>query len=361
MNLDIPALVAKWQAADLTERQAAQSHFRDLCDALGVPHPGDRPGYTFEKRVTKPGGGQGYADVWYRDHFAWEYKGKGKDLGAAYQQLLQYREDLENPPLLVVCDLNRFEVHTNFTGTAKRVYAFTLADLLQPTPTATSALPPLDVLRALFDDPARLRPAQTTAQVTEAAAAQFARLAESLRARYPDNEQVAHFLMRLLFCLFAEDIALLPRGLFTTLIETNRARPLRFQVRLHALFQAMATGGDYGNDEIRHFNGSLFTPDDAPPLELTAAELDILARAATLDWASVEPAIFGTLFERSLDPAKRAQLGAHYTSREDILLIVEPVLMAPLRRRWATVQTAARALFDQAAAAPTAPADARVD
>src|SRR5690242_11240687 len=247
VTLTIPAFVAKWQASDLTEAAGAKLHFVELCDALGVARPGASGAYTFEKRVTKTGGGQGFADVWYRDHFAWEYKGKGKDLAAAYGQLLQYREDLENPPLLVVCDMDRFEVHTNFTGTAKRVYAFTLADLLQPQPTATSALPPLDVLRALFDDPARLRPAQTTAQVTEAAAAQFARLAESLRARYPDNEQVAHFLMRLLFCLFAEDIALLPRGLFTTLIESNLTRPLRFQVRLGALFQAMATGGDYGN------------------------------------------------------------------------------------------------------------------
>ena len=65
----------------------------------------------------------------------------------------------------------------------------------------------------------------------------------------------------------------------------------------------------------------------------------MLARASPLDWASVEPAIFGTLFERSLDPSKRAQLGAHYTSRDDILLMVEPVLMAPLRRRWAAVQS----------------------
>ncbi|HMA36739.1 MAG TPA: DNA methyltransferase [Chloroflexia bacterium] len=346
MALTLPDFIARWQASTRTEKSAAQEHFLDLCAVLGQPTPAqaDATGawYTFEKGVAKTGGGQGFADVWMRGRFAWEYKGPGKDLAAAYQQLLQYREDLENPPLLVVCDLQRFEVHTNFTGTAKRVYRFTLADLAHPTPTPTSALPPLDVLRALFTDPARLRPAQTTADVTEAAAREFAELAASLRAAGAAPQAAAHFLMRLLFCLFAEDIGLLPPRLFGELVETNRTRPLRFKIRLEALFAAMATGGDYGNAEIRHFDGGLF--DDNTVLDLGEPDLSILARAAALDWASVEPAIFGTLFERSLDPTKRSQLGAHYTSREDILLVIEPVLMAPLRRRWAAVQTAAEAL-----------------
>src|SRR6266545_4730306 len=154
---------------------------------LGVPTPNEADpsgqDYAFEKGAEKVGGGGGFADVWKRGCFAWEYKGPRKDLRAAYQQLLQYREDLENPPLLVVSDLDRFEVHTNFTGTAKRVYAFSLADLLRPEPTPTSPLPPLEVLRALFTDPGRLRPGETTSQVTERAAAEFARLAESLRRR----------------------------------------------------------------------------------------------------------------------------------------------------------------------------------
>ncbi len=115
-----------------------------------------------------------------RGHFAWEYKGKKKDLEAAYSQLLQYREDLENPPLLVVCDLDRFEIHTNFTNSLKQVYKFNLADLIPNQPTANCKLPPLEVLRAVFSDPQRLKPGQTTAQVTEEAAAQFSKLAESL-------------------------------------------------------------------------------------------------------------------------------------------------------------------------------------
>ena len=366
-EVTVPAFIAKWSASRRTERAAAQEHFIDLCRLLGeqTPNEADPTGedYAFEKGATKTSGGQGWADVWKRGRFAWEYKGKHANLRAAYQQLLQYREDLDNPPLLVVCDLDRFEVHTNFTGTAKQVYAFDLADLAAPTATGTSALPPLDVLRAVFTQPERLRPERTAEYVTEQAAAEFATLAESLRQRGVDPERAAHFLMRLLFCLFAEDIDLLPRRLFTRLVEQTRRRPAAFQAVLRDLFAKMKGGGFFGADEIAYFNGGLFADDtpglhpqspqrsvqpwrsDDETLEVTTADLAVLERAARLDWASVEPAIFGTLFERSLDPDKRSQLGAHYTSREDILLIVEPVLIAPLRRRWAAVREQAEELI----------------
>ena len=228
-EVTVPAFIAKWSASRRTERAAAQEHFIDLCRLLGeqTPNEADPTGedYAFEKGATKTSGGQGWADVWKRDRFAWEYKGKHANLRAAYQQLLQYREDLDNPPLLVVCDLDRFEVHTNFTGTAKRVHAFNLADLAAPIATDASTLPPLDVLRAVFAAPERLRPERTPEYVTEQAAAEFATLAESLRQRGVDPERAAHFLMRLLFCLFAEDIDLLPRRLFTRLVEQTRRRP----------------------------------------------------------------------------------------------------------------------------------------
>ena len=118
----------------------------------------------------------------------------------------------------------------------------------------------------------------------------------------------------------------------------------------------MATGGDFGLEPIRHFNGNLF--DDRTVLDLAAADVKRIAAAASLDWSAVDPSIFGTLFERGLDPSKRKQLGAHYTSREDILLIVEPVLMAPLRRRWTEVQAEARALVARRDAADDEERDA---
>ena len=352
-RLTIAEFITKWQKSTQSERASAQPHFRDLCDLLEQPDPSRDPNgedYAFEKSVTKTGGGSGFADVWKRHHFAWEYKGKHKSLVDAYTQLLGYREALDNPPLLVVCDLARFEVHTNFTDTAKKVYAFGLADLLLDAPTPTCSLPPMDVLRALFEDPERLRPERTTSQVTEEAAAKFSRLAESLRAQGCEAQATAQFLIRLLFCLFAEDVGLLPGKLLTQLVEGTRYRPDVFTRRLAVLFAAMSGGGDFGEHDIKHFNGGLFQNADVLPL--TRDDLATLLDAAKLDWDSIEPSIFGTLFERGLDPAKRAQLGAHYTSRADILLIVEPVLMAPLRRRWRDVQADVLALMPQREGAP---------
>ncbi len=329
--------VRKWRASTLKERSAAQEHFIDLCHLIGHETPGDDSSgerFTFEAGSSKQKGGQGWADVWKRGFFAWEYKGKHANLEKAYQQLLQYRESLQNPPLLVVSDLESIVVHTNFTNTVKQVTTITLDDLLTPAG--------LKRLRAIFENPDAFKAPQTTAQVTEAAAREFARLAELLRKWGEDPQRTAHFLIRLLFCLFAEDIGLLPDNLFSRLIARTRAKPAAFAQQLRLLFDAMAGGGWFGSDEIRYFNGRLF--DTADVLELDSESLDILARVSALDWSSIEPAILGTLFERSLAPEKRSQLGAHYTSKDDILLIVEPVLMAPLRRRWQAVQAQAREL-----------------
>ncbi|HET6250459.1 MAG TPA: DNA methyltransferase [Tepidisphaeraceae bacterium] len=142
--------------------------------------------------------------------------------------------------------------------------------------------------------------------------------------------------MKVMFCLFAEDVGLLPDKLFTKLINRCVFEPENFAPFCGELFEKMKKGGWYGNDRVDYFNGGLF--DEAPPLPLNAGEIPILAKAATRPWHAVEPSIFGTLFERILDPKKRAQIGAHYTSKADILLVVEPVIMAPLRRKWAEVQ-----------------------
>ena len=335
--------VTKWRGDTRKERSVSQEHFIDLCRLVGHETPGDnRDGsLVFEAGVGKSGGGQGWADVWKRGAFGWEYKGPRADLAKAYQQLLQYRDSLENPPLLVVSDIQTIIVHTNFTNTVKQTTILTLDDLLTPSGIQT--------LRDIFSRPEALRPAITIQQVTEQAAAEFATLADLLR-RYGEPPQAsAHFLIRLLFCLFAEDIDLLPNGLFTRIITATRYKAPAFVAQVKDLFGKMATGGYFGADEIKHFNGGLFEDDTA--LALDSDGLAILERVSALDWSSIEPSIFGTLFERSLDPSKRAQLGAHYTSRDDILLIVEPVLMRPLRRRWATVETEARDLAAQRDAA----------
>lgn len=358
MPVDILNFVRKWQQSSLTERSAYQQHFRDLCEALGVPHPTeqdtDGSSYTFEKHVPKTGtDDKGYADVWKRGYFGWEYKSKGGDLKKAYRQLNEYQEALLNPPLGVVCDFDRFEVHTRFENLPPRVYAFTLEDLLNPErDTPTSAIPPLEVLRHTFGDFNELRPDRTAARVTEAAAADFLRLAQQLeleRATDPlpfTKEQIAHFLMRLVFCLFADSIGLIKNHAFRKLVTNQRFSPINFNKILPTLFEAMsAEGGFFGPDNIPYFNGGLFTDNTVIPLN--PADLAILHSAARHDWSHIEPSIFGTLFERSLDAAKRSLIGAHYTSPDDIKLLVEPVVMQPLYRRWVEVQEAVLAALEE--------------
>ena len=342
MSLTPYDFATKWQGSTRTERAASQEHFIDLCRLVGAktPNEADPKGdfYAFEKGAEKIGGGDGFADVWKRGYFAWEYKGKRKNLDSAYQQLLQYREALENPPLLVVCDLDRFEIHTNFTNTPAKVYEFTLGDLL------AGPEEPLRVLRAVMLDPEELRPGKTREELTAEAAQQFASLAFTLRDEGHDPQVVAHFLNKLLFCMFAEDAGLLPRGLIDRLTEAGRNDPDLFGSALSELFGKMSqSGGLFGAERIEWFNGGLF--DGAEVLPLSKDHVELVQSVSRLDWSQVEPAIFGTLFERGLDPGKRAQLGAHYTDREAIMRLVQPVLLDPLRQDFDRTKTQVESLL----------------
>jgi hypothetical protein len=349
MPLDLTSFAIKWQQTQLTEKSAYQQHFRDLCEALGVAHPTEEDvvgvNYTFEKHVTKAGGGSGFADVWKRDAFAWEYKLPGGDLNKAYKQLTEYHEDLENPPLLIVCDFKRFEVHTKFDSQRSRVYKFDLEELRKNQPVHTSAVLPQDVLRYVFGDRNMLRPEAVTERVTRDAASDLLKLAQQLeleRAADPDphtKEQIAHFLIRIVFCLFADSIGLIPNNVFRKLVEASRLSRIMFNRQLPQLFEAMSHESSFfGTDIIPWFNGGLFNGSDI--IQLNTADCEILRKAARHDWSQIEPSIFGTLFERSLDAAKRSMIGAHYTSPEDILLLIEPVVMTPLRRDWAATRNA---------------------
>ncbi len=336
--MNVSEFVAKWRKVELTERSASQQHFLDLCGVFEHPTPAeaDPSGewFTFEKGAAKHGGGQGWADVWKRGFFGWEYKGKHRDLDAAYDQLLRYREALENPPLLLVCDMDRFVIHTNFTATAAKIYEITLDNLNTPRN--------IEILRNVFYEPEKLRPDRTSEAITKEVARRVGEVAQGLRKRGVEGTDVARFLDRIVFCLFAEDVGLLPQKLFSRLVEKSRD-PQHFTKLISQLFEAMAEGGDFGIDTILHFNGNLFT--SSPVLELTDYEIRNIQAAARLDWSAVDPSIFGTLFERELDPATRAQLGAQYTSREDIETLIEPVVMQPLRREWAESKAKIEALL----------------
>ncbi len=351
--------IAKWRSATLKERSGSQSHFNDLCALLGVADPAtaDPTGewFAFEKGTSKSGGAIGWADVWRRGCFAWEYKGPGKSLDNALNQLLQYRGQLENPPLLIVSDMDRICVHTNWNNTVQEVHEFPLNRMVDADTR--------DRLKRIFTDPEAFKPAKTRQALTEEAAGEFAAIAKRLRDRGHQADEVAHFVNRLAFCMFAEDVALLPDHLFTKMLEHSRSREGVFEDNARKLFAAMAQpDGSVGFDPVDWFNGGLFEDDQALPL--TTADVKDLLKAARRDWSAIDPSILGTLFERGLDPDKRSQLGAHYTDHAKIMMIVQPVIIDPLEAEWQRSWEAASGAFTRAehtAEQTIAKASARAD
>ena len=342
--------IEKWgpggPAYGLNEEQGAQSHFIDLCELLGVPKPGSEAGYLFEEKNSVIGGRTGYADVFRRGAFAWENKAPGKNLNDALKQLLSYSLALSNPPILVVCDRLTIRIHTQFTGHPTETHSVLLHELAQPDKLA--------LLRRIWTAPESFRPQKTSRDITELAARSFATLAEGLRKRGPDPvadpqgwqthaDEVAHFLTQCLFCFFAEDVGLLPGRMFEGLVNNRKLTSDKLTGGLRNLFTVMRDGGLYGNDDIPWFNGGLFQKISIPALSVM--EMTELRNAASLNWSAIDVSIFGTLFERGLDPAKRSQLGAHYTDPATIGRIIEPVLARPLLQIWQQLVPVLQALL----------------
>jgi len=408
MTVSAAEFVARWKDRNLTERQSAHTHFLDLCDLLGVDKPlhdrtKDRD-YLFDAVTASPGsktyaaamkakvaeaegtgsdgqaglfpgapvyvsapeGSYGWVDVWKRGHFCWEYKrpGKGhKSITAALAQLKTYKDSLDNPPLLIVCDIDRYEIHTNFTGHPTKVHRFTVDDLAV-VPEEWKALPgggvsPLQALRYAFTNPEWFRPKETVEDVTQEIAEKLGVLAreaeqykgENGKSRY-ERYAIAHLLMQLVFAMFAERIDLLPKDTVRKLCEKYASKPGRWVEAVRGLLSAMAKGGMYGDEEIAHFNGGLYRDVDTQVIpEFNGTHIGALQIIAGRNWSAIEPSIIGTLFERSLDEKKRAQQGAQFTGRSDIMLIVEPVMVRPLREEWSKVQASVASLLKKKEAA----------
>nr|WP_221205357.1 class I SAM-dependent DNA methyltransferase [Brevundimonas mediterranea] len=339
----------------MRERQGSQMHFLDLCALLDQPQPTDPDRYCFERGATKAGGDDGWADVWRRGCFAWEYKGPHKDLDKAFRQLATYVSDLENPPYLVTSDMSRIIVRTNFTNTVTAVHEFALEDLRDPAKR--------DLLRQIFEGSEKLKPTVSPQELTAKAVERFAELGRRLQDRRTkddtplhDPRAIAHFLNQLVFCMFAEDARLLPDKLFTKTVKGVQTRPALAQKALASLFKAMASEEEddrffLGVGVINWFNGGLF--DGAEPLLLEAPDLKLVADTADEhDWSEIDPAIFGTMFEEALKATrKRAALGAHYTDRAKILKIVDPVIVWPLEAEWDAARADIAAAADDARAA----------
>ena len=326
--------IAKWRDTAFGERQGAQSFFNDVCALVGHPTPadvGEPDVFTFEKWV--PGG---FADAYLEGHFGWEFKGDDSDLDAALNQLLRYQVHLKTPPLLIVSSFSAIRIQTNFPGMETVRHEIPVAALAEKEN--------LDKLRWAFHSPAEFRPDRTLDAATKETADLFYAIVQDMEQHTADPEALARYLNQIMFCLYAEDAGLLPGGLFTRIVRDYNREPAVFDQAVRGLFREMAHGGLFGADRISYFNGDLFNnvanpaenrvENRAETVEFTGAALLRLYEATAKNWRNIEPSIFGTLFERALDASKRSQLGAHYTGAADIELVVEPVVMAPLRREW---------------------------
>ena len=221
----------------------------------------------------------GRADVFKKGAWVWEFKDRHtRKLEGAYEQLLTYRDSLENPPLLIVCNLEKFLIRTAFSNTPSKAFEFTLEDLLEPST--------FELLRNAFHDPERLNPKATRERVTAAAAVTIGELARALEARGVPSASASHFLMQMVFALFAEDARLLPAKLVTRILERTSDNPERARQYLGELFHAMAHGGEVLLADVPHFNGGLFGGDTPiPPLEVS--DLKTLRAAAQLSWGRI--------------------------------------------------------------------------
>ena len=378
--------IDRWSESGASEESNAKLFLSELCDLLGVDRPDPagpdtkRNSYVFERRVDYASDAdreRGYIDLYREGCFVLEAKqgssdpvpSEAEDLGVhepqrtygtarrgrrtweramtkAKNQAFRYAKALPEedgwPPFLIVVDVGHcIDLYADFARQGKNYVPFPdqpshrihLEDLREE--------PVRDMLRQIWTDPLGLDPTRRTTAVTRDLAEKLAKVAQSLEKQDHDPDDVSGFLMRCLFTMFAEDVGLLPERSFTGLLERCRGNVEAFPKALRSLWATMDEGGFDPSlmTDVREFNGGLFADHDALPV--SEAQLELLIEAAEADWADVEPAIFGTLLERALDPRERHKLGAHFTPRAYVERLVVPTVIEPLRDEWDAVQTAA--------------------
>ena len=394
-TVDIDAFITRWTAREGgAERANFQPFLTGLCAQLGVepPEPAGHiqhlNRYTFERQVSREGEPTKFIDLYKSGSFILEAKQSrlpGGKKAVAMQQSLpglepeqlgkpsirkgwdalmvnakRQAEDyvfrLETnepaPPFIIVCDVGHcMELYADFSGTG-RAYSYYpdrqnfrifMDDLRDPAIRAR--------LATVWTDPLSLNPARENARVTREIADRLAKVSKALEKNHP-AEDVAHFLMRCIFTMFAEDVDLLPKGEFTKLLEECIDRPASFAPLLEDLWAKMDEA-DYNKrfysafkQHLKHFNGNLFKA--AQAFAIGKEEIGELLAAAKVDWTRVEPAIFGTLLEHALDDKERSKLGAHYTPRLYVERIVQVTIMEPLRAEWRDVQIKIQEAVDNA-------------
>ena len=392
---DTAAFIDRWSKSGAAERANYQLFLSELCDLLGVARPDPTTpedgenAYVFERNVTfhHPNGSTstGRIDLYKRACFVLEAKqgvekreqaealadatkarakaakrGTAQRGSAAWDEAMlkargqaeQYARALPagegRPPLLIIVDVGHsIELYSEFTRTGGIYVPFPDPQSHRILLAKLSDLAVRETLRLAWTDPQALDPARRSARVTRKIAQSLGLLAASLEKSGHGAEAVATFLMRALFTMFAEDMELLPKDSFLKLLTSLHGHTEQFVPMVEELWGRMKTGGfsTVLREKIRHFNGGLF--EHATALPLTDDQFDLLIEASRADWCDVEPAIFGTLLERALNPVERHKLGAHYTPRAYVERLVMPTVVEPLRAEWDAAKAAAITLDRQ--------------
>lgn len=299
-----------------------------FCDRLfkAFGHQGYKEaGAVLEYRVRAKGKSTKFADLLWRPRLLLEMKKRGEKLQRHYRQAFEYWLQLvpQRPKYVVLCNFDEFWIYDFDSQLDDPVDKVLLEELPQR----------YTALNFLFPDERKPLFGNNRVEVTRSAADKVASVFNSLVYRGEDRERAQRFVLQCVMALFSEDFNLLPKGIFTEVLQDCRAGANSYDL-IGALFNQMnnskqARGGRYKN--VPYFNGGLFSVID--PVDLNTNEIEMLVDASSENWGKVQPPIFGTLFQSSMGKEERHAYGAHFTSEADIQRIVLPTIVRPWRER----------------------------
>ncbi|CAK8713289.1 Type II restriction/modification system, DNA methylase subunit YeeA [Candidatus Electrothrix aarhusensis] len=333
------AFSAEWKD-ETSENAEAKSFWDDFFNVFGISR---RRVASFEKHVKKGNGKTGFIDLLWKGTLLIEHKSKGRDLDRAHQQATDYFSgltDKELPKFILVSDFQRFRLY-DFDRGGEIVAEFQLADL------------PGNIKHFAFMAGYTVTEVRPEDPVNIKAAEKMGRLHDELKAIGYTGHDLERYLVRLLFCLFAEDTGIFEKNLFRDLIQLHTNEDgSDLADRLNHLFQVLNTSHEKRLATLpeqlaafEYINGDLFA-ESLPVAGFNTDMRNMLLDACELDWAGISPAIFGSLFQSVMDTEERRNLGAHYTSEANILKLIKPLFLENLKAEFARVRKSKKKLAE---------------
>jgi hypothetical protein len=327
----------EWATAS-NEDAEAKPFIIDFLNVFGITK---RSYYSFEQRIKKLDNKDGYIDFLWKGKLLIEMKSKGKNLENAFEQAMEYTQALKSqdlPKYVIVCDFDNFLLYNLDNGSKG---SFTLKELVDNVELFGFLLGFKEVTLD-EQDPANIKAAEL-----------MGKLHDRLKEIGYDGHPLEVYLVRILFCLFAEDTTIFTKQQFQQYIEQRTSIDgSDLASKLQELFQVLNTPQekrfknlDIQLSEFPYVNGKLFEE------TLTIASFDTKMRTALLeccylDWSKISPAIFGSMFQSVMNPKQRRNLGAHYTSEKNILKVIHPLFLDDLWEEFEKVKTNKQKLID---------------